>query len=120
MFDRSTYIKSGIWRDNKFLVNPNTAVKKCECCKRLWYSIEFCDHDGFADNKYPICNRCSRKKANKEKIDRIVAKYSIMAVCKKCEKEQSISHFISRSSDWIEVNLRCDDCRSMPTSAIPI
>lgn len=118
MFDLKTYTKSNIWKDNLFLVQPD-GVKICECCNKKWYSIEYAFHGDFADGKHPICNRCSRKKANKEKIDRIMAKYDITAVCKKCQKEQLISNFISRSSDWIEVNTRCDDCRSMPKSAIP-
>jgi hypothetical protein len=116
-FEINEYTKSNVWLGNDKLVQPD-GTKRCECCNKKWYSIEFPEHNGFVDGKYPVCVVCSKKKAKQERIHNLVEKYGIKTVCKKCGDEKSISHFISRKGDWTVINARCDDCRTMPKQVV--
>ncbi|NJL81737.1 MAG: hypothetical protein HC917_28725 [Richelia sp. SM2_1_7] len=113
-FNIIDYAKSNAWVGNPYLVQHPTGVKKCESCGKLFYSIEYADHDEFTDGKVPCCNRCHRKKKKQENVHEIVAKYGVSITCKKCGKDKSASHFVARRGEWIEVNRNCDDCRTMP------
>lgn len=119
-FNATKYNKSFIWKGNDYLVNPETAAKRCACCKKLWYSQEYAESDEFDDHKYPVCNRCSRKKKNAEKITKLIEPLGVTKECKKCGEAQSIHNFVSRSSDWIIINIYCDNCRTMPKDKIPV
>lgn len=114
MFNIIEYSKSNVWIGNEYLVQHPTGIKRCECCSKKFYSIEFADSVEFTDGKYPVCNLCSRKKKKQTKIHTLIAKYGVSIVCKKCKKEKSVSHFVARRGDWVEVNRNCDDCRTMP------
>lgn len=108
-----TYTKSNIWKGNEYLVNPFTAVKRCACCKKLYFSIEFCDHDYYDDHKIPVCNKCVRKRGVQDKVKKALTE-TVVIECKSCNKTYSIANFLGRRGDWYDIKRDCENCRSMP------
>ena len=118
-FNATKYNKSFIWVNNDYLVNPETAAKRCACCNKLYYSIEYADHPDFDDGKINVCNRCVRQRKAQEKVWAVVEKTGITKQCKKCEKEVNLASFLGRKGDWYDIKTYCEDCRSMPKDVIP-
>lgn len=108
------YNKSFIWVDNDYLVNPETAVKRCACCKKLWYSQEYAEHDAFDDHKVPVCANCARSRKLKKRVNSILDQHPFLKECKKCGVEKKLGEFIAKKGDWYSLDSNCLSCRTNP------
>lgn len=89
-------------------------MKRCACCKKLYYSIEYAESDGFDDHKVSVCNNCVRKRKLHDKVWAVIEKTGITKQCKKCKKEVNLASFLGRKGDWYDIKTYCEDCRAMP------
>lgn len=109
VFEINAYTKSGIWKGNDKLVQPDGS-KRCDICGKKKYSCEFAEFDSFIDGKVPVCSKCARGHKKREKIIKLLP--NVVIECKQCKQEKSIGYFIGRSSDWYKVVQLCSECRS--------
>jgi hypothetical protein len=84
MFSKKVYIASEVWRNNDYLIQPDTAAKKCACCNRLFYAIEFPMVPEAIDGVIPVCGYCLRSRTKKGQVDDILAAWDIERTCRKC------------------------------------
>lgn len=108
---KQKYIASNIWMDNVYLVNPLTAVKKCQCCNKFKYSSEYIDCYDFTDSKLPVCIPCMRSKENASKCASILDKHGKTRTCKGCEE---VCNLFDMSMNWAinKVGSKCQKCVS--------
>ncbi len=104
MFDRMAYIKSNVWNDNEYLLEPVSTVKKCRKCHGLMYSVEFPNLPEAIDGVLDVCMRCFKKYGKHD------AGISIhIRRCTSCDKEKSICEF-RYTKNHNRINKKCADC----------
>lgn len=99
--DKQAYIISQAWIQNPFLViPPNTAAsvsasahKKCQCCKKVKFTVEFPDYENeqLLDGKLPVCTKCFKMANNAGR--RIVELTGIEYMCKVCGVLQTLDRY---------------------------
>jgi hypothetical protein len=110
LFDKKKYIKSGEWEGNEYLVQPDTAVKRCSCCQTYRYSVEFCNLPEVVDGKMPICMFCYRSRNLADVAEGILEGISETRVCNKCEKELPLVEFRSYRKKENKMGNTCRSC----------
>lgn len=111
--NKEMYINSSSWRESDLLVNPYTVSKRCACCQKLRFTIDFIDSPGFVDWKIPICLTCFKSNSlyRRSKMVEILEFYGIKKKCSGCKKELCLLEF---GYDKLTFGLRgiCKKCNS--------
>jgi hypothetical protein len=109
--DKQTYISNNAWKGNPFLIQPETAVKKCQCCEENKYSSEFPDYDHklFLDGKLPVCITCFRMSDDAGR--NMVKLTGITIACKACGVFQTLDRY-SYSKPTNTLRTACRACGS--------
>lgn len=108
-FNILAYIQGQQWMGNEYLINPLTAVKKCQCCNKPKYTSEYIDCLEFTDGKLPTCIACMRSKKYMGKCADILDKHKTKRTCKECGDVCKLSDM---SMNWSrnEVGKKCQNC----------
>ena len=115
-FDKNGYINSGIWNGNEYLIDPETAVKRCLCCDELHYSSEFPDLPELVDGKFPVCIYCFKARSKKTAVSEIVNGITGTRLCAECGRDLHISYFTGSYKKSVnQFDKKCSECRPEPT-----
>ena len=109
VFSKDIYIKKGLY-ENEYMVNPQSGVKRCRCCDKLFYSVEFINLPEMIDGKMPVCIKCYRSKVLAERADGIMQGLPEVRNCRKCEIDRPISEFRNYSKRTNAMNNICQEC----------
>lgn len=111
MFTKDSYLKTEFWVNNDYLVQPETATKRCSCCGVLQYTVEFPNVPELIDGKLPVCITCFRSRKRSGIVDGIVNILDETRICKKCGEEKPLVLFMSYRKKYNDFDGRCDTCR---------
>lgn len=105
--DKQAYINNQIWLNNPYLLQPETAVKRCQCCDEDKYSSEFPNYDTFEDGKLPVCITCFRMSDDKGR--EIVKLTGICLPCASCGVLQTLDRY-SYTKRGNTLKTACREC----------
>lgn len=114
-FNKKNYIRSGLWMDDDYLVQPETAVKRCRCCGKLFYTADFINIPEIVDGKMPVCIWCYRSRKLSDTVQGIMDGRAEVRMCRKCEMEKPISQFTSYDGRYNKMKDTCQDCTPTPS-----
>lgn len=87
-FDKLNYIYQAEWMGNDYLIQPESAAKRCVTCRKVKFTIEFIDYDDpkFIDGKIPVCLTCFRSNSPSKrlKVETALRVHGIQKCCLKC------------------------------------
>jgi len=116
---QQTYIKDKLWLDDKYLLKPYkskalktiSATKKCKCCRKTLFSMEFADNKKFPDKKLPVCTGCIYKRNNSKAVQ-LLNKTGKKNFCKTCRKQKLIGKFKVDKRQYFDNTLQefCIEC----------
>lgn len=109
-FTKGGYIKTAVWDGDDYLVQPDTAVKRCRCCGKLKYSVEFINIPELMDGKLPVCLKCYRSRKYKTAVSDIISRLPQTRECRKCEQERPLSLFSQYNAKYNRLDNVCDNC----------
>jgi hypothetical protein len=109
-FNKKKYIESGIYVDNMYLIQPDTAAKRCNCCNELQFAIEYPMVKEAPDGCFCVCITCWRSRLKKEKVELILKEWPVTRVCRKCEQELGATMFRSYSKTKNMIENICVNC----------
>jgi len=104
MLDRVAYIKSDVWDDNEYLVEPVSKVKKCKSCEGLMYAAEFPNFPEAIDGVLPVCMRCFKKYA-RDNLQLV----PVFRKCSRCGEDKMVGEF-RYEKNHNRINKKCADC----------
>lgn len=111
MFTKDGYLKTEIWLGNEYLVQPETATKRCVCCGVLQYTVEFPNVPELVDGKLPVCITCFRSRKQAGVVSGIIDGIDETRTCKKCREDKPLASFMSYRKKYNDFDRRCDSCR---------
>lgn len=111
MFTKSDYLKTDVWVGNDYLVQPETAVKRCSCCGILQYTVEFPNVPELIDGKLPVCITCFKSRKRADMVNGIINRIDETRACKKCGEERRLESFMSYRKKYNDFDGKCSSCR---------
>jgi len=111
MFNKGFYISSEVWVGNDYLIQPDTAAKRCLCCGKLFYAVEFPMIAEVVDGVLPVCIQCFRSRKLADTVSGILNSMAETRICRKCGEEKHITSYLSYRSGTNDFDGRCADCR---------
>jgi len=110
MFDKKRYIASEVWVGNDYLIQPDTAAKRCRCCEKLFYAVEFPMVPEAVDGSMIICIKCLRSAAKAERVKEIFSTWDLEKTCRKCGQTLPVSFFQGYDGRRNTIKDTCSTC----------
>lgn len=110
MFNKSDYLQSQVWLEDKYLVHPN-GTKLCTVCNKLQYTVEFINYPEFVDGKLPVCNGCFGTTAFSAILGAsLIQDAGFTKKCVKCDVERPLEQMRMGFKSG-EVLNKCIECK---------
>lgn len=110
MFNQKSYIASEAWRGNDYLVQPDTGAKRCQCCDKLFYSVEFPAFNEATDGLLLVCLSCFRSKTKKDAVENLILAWGVERACRKCGQVFPAIEFRTYSKAKNAIDNVCQEC----------
>jgi len=107
-FNIKDYLISRLWLNDEYLITPD-GIKKCRICDKRKYSVDFFEHDEFADGHFPMCAKCLRSVKFGVLSRTMLNDTGFTVKCVRCDAGKKLGQ-MSMSYSERKVSKICSDC----------